>query len=537
MTHNPNQAPSIAPELSTEERALLSIDKLNEWRGRQHHTLSDLRAADFLNHSSADDFSASIDSTLDEFLEQNGLAADSANYGEIRALFREASIDNFTEDEWGNSPASRGTDPDDHMSQSDRFEERIEQRLADGGDQDTEDTPSVELDAEKVAAIDELEDQLNDLREQMAEMTAKRQDTFFSLKKNAKRDALRDEYHALVQELGRRHLALHEDASDEEKNLIAMTVLFDEQEKLRQETIAELEDKPLGKFIKWMNKGNVATRIAKGVGIGALAGVSGAFVAGAVGAGVVAGGAVMASRFARNFALKDNKTRGMASIFSEGGKSSAIDFDADVLNTGAALNFTDDANRMENIQALTGANKAFEDDTKKEQEKRRKSAMYGTAMMGAGALIGYGIHEGAEYLSGKNLTVTHWLHEKWDNFWNVEDNGHLPPPPPTGNTGIDHGGGHTPTHKPSISWADFAPSAHMVTPGEGWYQTFQELNIPQDHWADVLKDAGPKLHEQGLAYWDNAHSEWRISHTGKLPTSALKVIAAASKRDGYTLAS
>ncbi len=427
-------------------------------------------------------------------------------------------------------------------------------------DEDT-DADSAELDPEKVAAIDKLEGSLSELRDRMAAATAKGQDRLYG-KGGKKYAQLKAEYEVLVQELGKRHLALHEDFSDEDKNLVAMTVIVDEQAKLRNETIAELEGKPLGKFIKWMNKGNVATRIAKGVGLGALAGLSGAFVAGAVGAGAVAGGAVLASRFARNFALKDNRTRGMAAIYddadrgivADNGKSTAIDFDADELDSEAALNFTD-ANRMEKIQELTGLNKAFDDDTKKEQEKRRKSAAYGIAMMGTGALIGYGIHEGAEYLSEKNLSATHWLHEKWDNLWNGDqktyahdvDHDGIPDDKDNfvdkNNNGLDdrtgkplNGSVPNSTKHPGLSWAEFSPSAHMVTPGEGWYQTFQELNIPHEHWADVLKDAGPKLHEQGWAYWDGAHSEWRISHTGKLPTSALKVIAAASKSDGFTLA-
>ncbi|HEY1085103.1 MAG TPA: hypothetical protein VGE34_00070 [Candidatus Saccharimonadales bacterium] len=576
MPQNHNHQPAAPAELSPEERAIFTIAKVDEWRHRQISILAGLRAnaRDSQDTQYADDFYSTIDSTLEDFLHEQGIDQNSPNYSEVRQLFYDARIGNdqdggISNHVWENSPKARGVDQNDEKSQRAVFAERIADRVGVDSDDEEPDTDSAELDPEKVAAIDELEGPLGELRDRMAAATAKRQDRLFG-KGSKKHAQLKAEYEAMVNELGRRHLALHEDFSEEDKNLVATTVLFDEQAKLRNETIAELEGKPLGKFIKWMNKGNVATRIAKGVGLGAVAGITGSFVAGAVGAGIVAGGAVAATRFARNFAIKDNKTRGMAAIYddsdrgivADNGKSTAIDFDANTLNTGAALNFTDDSNRMEEIAKLTGANEAFEEDTKKEQDKRRKSALFGAAMIGVGALAGYGVHRAAEWMSSKDLTLSGYVHDKWDKFWNGDqdtyandvDHDGVPDDKDSfvdkNNDGLDDrtgkaiddgGTGEPDTNSDGGNEAAFDPSevahdARWVERGEGWYQTFQELGIPQERWDETLQLAGPELHEQGWSYFDESANEWRISQPGRLSDEALSTIAGSAKQAGYDLA-
>lgn len=79
--------------------------------------------------------------------------------------------------------------------------------------------------------------------------------------------------------------------------------------------------------------------------------------------------------------------------------------------------------------------------------------------------------------------------------------------------------------------------AYTVRSGEGWNQTFKEMGIPKSQWDGVLQDAGPKLQEQGWAYFDKGHGEWRISQPGKLPENVMTTLKDASAKNGYRLAS
>lgn len=99
---------------------------------------------------------------------------------------------------------------------------------------------------------------------------------------------------------------------------------------------------------------------------------------------------------------------------------------------------------------------------------------------------------------------------------------------------VAEGAKDTATH---LSWDQFSEHARHITSGEGWYGTFQDMKIPKEHWATILNEAGPKLQHLGEAYYDNNAGEWRISHTGELSGKSLQVLAAASEKAGYSLAS
>lgn len=103
-----------------------------------------------------------------------------------------------------------------------------------------------------------------------------------------------------------------------------------------------------------------------------------------------------------------------------------------------------------------------------------------------------------------------------------------------GHSGTGHGHGHGGPEGHHFDPSEIRGDARMVTPGEGWYQTFGELHISQDKWADVLKTAGPKLQEQGWAY-RMPDGQWGISHQGRLTDSALKTIARAAARNGASV--
>jgi len=77
----------------------------------------------------------------------------------------------------------------------------------------------------------------------------------------------------------------------------------------------------------------------------------------------------------------------------------------------------------------------------------------------------------------------------------------------------------TPTPTPDV----FSDAARTVGDGEGWYQTFNEMNIPQSEWSSLLDKVGPDLAENGWAY-KMPNGEWGISQPGKLPQDMLELI-------------
>lgn len=78
---------------------------------------------------------------------------------------------------------------------------------------------------------------------------------------------------------------------------------------------------------------------------------------------------------------------------------------------------------------------------------------------------------------------------------------------------------------------EFSPAAYNVHAGEGWYETFQDMNIPHDEWASLAQKVGPQLHEHGWAYViENGpyKGQWGISQPGQLPKEMLELIQNAA---------
>ncbi len=160
--------------------------------------------------------------------------------------------------------------------------------------------------------------------------------------------------------------------------------------------------------------------------------------------------------------------------------------------------------------------------------KRKKGKLALGLLAVAAAGVGVAVYAANRHNGGgSGGNGGNWLNDIMNNIGDAADKAKdAATDKPTG------GGGHN----GSVEWADFLPKARNVHRGEGWYNTFKEMGIPKEHWADVLNDAGPKLGKIGEAYYDNNAGEWRISRPGQLSESALRVIAAASKRDGVDLA-
>lgn len=70
----------------------------------------------------------------------------------------------------------------------------------------------------------------------------------------------------------------------------------------------------------------------------------------------------------------------------------------------------------------------------------------------------------------------------------------------------------------------FSPEASNVEPGEGWYQTFNEMGITDStEQANLLKKVGPELQARGLAF-PMENGLWGISNQNQLSNDVLELI-------------
>ncbi len=79
-------------------------------------------------------------------------------------------------------------------------------------------------------------------------------------------------------------------------------------------------------------------------------------------------------------------------------------------------------------------------------------------------------------------------------------------------------------------------SARTVSPGQGWYDVFQSLEIPQMHnnsfaWQELLNELGPDLELTGRAYV-MPNGEWGISGAEDLPDEVIEKIIEKAKQKG-----
>jgi hypothetical protein len=425
-----------------------------------------------------------------------------------------------------------------------------------GDDADTVNTADAQGDAQAdvITDITERRELLDDKRTALAKLAAKRQGRLAGKGGEAYVTA-KDEYTALMREIAKHDLREQlddENLTPDQKKIVVVDYLLREQKTLREQTVTELRGTRMGKFVGWMAKGNVAVRALKGVavglgagivgaGIGALAGVAGVAT---VGAGLAAG-ATAVGRAVRGYAAHDaRKGRGMNTTITD------TTVEGNLRDRDAAIATLEDDHTQHVDAGIAHVDTLFERDTKHEQSKRRESAAAGMAGVVLGTTIAFGLQSAAD---------TGLFHGSWNHLTNggdthatnggqtpggTHDTGTNPPantnppkgpdltPPPAGNPGEGAGTGAGVGAHELLDPRD----AFTITPGEGLYETFQEMGIPQPMWHDVMNDVGPQLQQLGDTYWDPAHAEWRISHTGQFSDKAIKLMAAAATKHGYSLA-
>ena len=258
------------------------------------------------------------------------------------------------------------------------------------------------------AEFDDLNRRLDAARDTWAQMSSKHLGRAFS-RSSAEYEQAKQDYENLVRERGRWALDNNVLASEDErltpgeKNARVIGYLFEEQAVLREQTVAELEKTKVSRFVQWMNKGNIAQRAAKGIGLGLAAGAAGALVAGAAGAGLLAAGAVGASRFVKGYAARD-RHRG-SNIRQELGER-----DEEALRQGLM-----DGQVLDVTQSHGRTNNLLERDVHAEQKERKRALGWGAVSVALGAGLSYGISEAA----GNTDRVRTWVGDKFDSlkFW------------------------------------------------------------------------------------------------------------------------
>lgn len=474
---------------------------------------------------------ADFDDIVKQHLKDNGIEEDDPKYAEYAALLRDSSIDKIDEDEWKPEVLPAGTAGP--VRQSGRS-------LVYGQVRSTYGTatpvpvpapvpavpaptaPTVPLGVPKTTAeikgvVDALPEiiaartKVNVLREELAELSAKRQRRLFSRSETLYEfDDKVDQYEEAVNELAKAELKAEKDAGKErdetEERFAAALKLVDNYRQLQELSVDKLKKTKVSGFIRFMTSGGRGMRILKGVGLGVSVGVLGAAVTavtgGAAAAGLVTAG-VAATRFARSYARFDNEE-------NRGVKIADASLDTEVVDkSGATGKDSDETIDLVNKYLL----EQLEEDMLTEQDKRRKATRNAMGMVVVGSLAGEALH------FGHDLYASHHAH-------GASGDAHDNPPKgdPKGDGSKPGAGAESPT---THEYADNA-GAHTMSNGEGLYQTFHEMGIPQKDWPALLEQAGPKLHDMQdpLAY-RMPNGEWglRMTADGTFPQQGLDIIS------------
>ena len=357
---------------------------------------------------------------------------------------------------------------------------------------------------------DQLYTELAELRDTLSSLSAKRQGRIAG-KGGEAYATTRTAYMERVIALGKlENETIINDAtfSEQEKHVKVIEYIFAEQAKLREQTIEKLNGTKVGRFVEWMNRGKIATRVAKGLlvgvgvglaaaGIGALAGIAGAAT---IGAGVGAVG-LGAWRFARSFARADSRSgRGMAAVPDMA--NHAFDSLSIIATPHSSTN---------NEYVVTAARRfgdVFESDTKNEQHKRRQSVVWGLGGLAAGIALAGGVHLLLDLNPPDVITKPQVPGVGGENSITIV--------PGNGDIGVID------VHEaPIISEFD---SHYSIQPGEGGIHLFQRLGLTGNDWYNVQNDLLTKFPHDFYDPDGNGPIAVRIAHPGQLSASAQEYI-------------
>jgi len=463
-----------------------------------------------------------------------------------------------------------------------RLAERLELPAVSEASPVIDETPYDERDLREYEAVarEATAEDLERTRKNLAETTAKRQGRLWGGKKGDN-EINRAEYDQSIRTLGiltlESELASIDDPT--QRNARVIEFLFDEQKKLRDLTTEKLKDSKLGRYVEWMNSGGKLNAIGKAGLIGAAAAGAGAIgmiaaPAVGVGAGIAGGFAVAANRaakFGRAYARSD-RDRGMATADEAYGENAEdLTYDS-----------TQNESAGDHVRLIADAfDTKFEEDTKREQKKRRRAVALGAVATAVGTGVGIGIASAISHADEIKDFAADTFHS-WTGGLNVDLPNTEVPTPTVETLDINVPGAEAPNNDglsfdldrdddgtlnrfdtspddvedPSLdrdgdgirNWNDANPndstittklsdvseSARFIVPEEGGFQTLKELGIPEYKREEIWADAGAKFQTRGQTYLMN-DGKFGWSREGRLSNDDLRVLVDAAARHGVKL--
>jgi len=519
----------------------LSPDALQELRNAQHKLVLDahqgispfnVAALDQATLNAYDQF----DDLADKYLADFDIADNDPNIPKYKKYLSNFGIDAIDDQKWlvGELEPDGTKKPDgsDNMNwvsgkkkATEKYDDFIDQIYEDNDARP--DLPPPQKTPEEIKdivdndpTIKAARTNVSNLRAQLAKLSAKRQGKLWTGGKfKAEYDEVQSNYQEALNALVKLELIKEKEAGlerdEDAERLDAAFKLVQDFKSLQEQSVDILKNSPVGKFVTWMTKGGTFKRILKGATLGVLVGAAGAALSAftlGIGGGAIAAGvataATLSGRFARGYATFDNKDgRGMDVINADDANGT---FNVETLKNSGA-----EGKKGEETVDLVGEHlmNKFEADTKAEQRKRRKSVAIAMGVVVAGSLLAEGANLGID-------AFTHHIGGAHSLLFGSQDahatsGAGAPTPEVTPPAPVEH---------------IYSPEATTITPGEGWYQTFQDMGIPKQEWSQLLNNTGDQLHGiqvdgHPLAYQMN-NGQWgiRMPSTGQMPQSALDII-------------
>lgn len=385
-----------------------------------------------------------------------------------------------------------------------------------------------------------MHEELNDYRETLAMLSAKRQGRVAGSGGEAYQEALQ-KYNTHMIALAELENApvleatLNQDPEldKEAKEQHVVKYLIEEQAKLRGATVEKLKNTKVGKVVEWMTRGNRAVRILKGIGVGVGAGAlaagiglaAGAAGVAAIGAGV-AGLATAAVRFGRGYAMADARGgRGMKIEVEEANVTDSLQ------ESPATEENAGEPDYVKRIATLLGHD--FETDTQKEQAKRRKSLAWGLGTLAVGGAIGTAITLGidalatggspgnflfgghtAEATSGTPSVEDHSLSQEW-----YQEHQQILAEQQAA------AAAEAAAREAAEQQAEQALNAQFyIQPGEGGIHFFSRLGLSRDQWYQVQDELFNRFPKE---FYQSPGQAVRISAAGPLSDGAREYIKGA----------
>ena len=485
-----------------------------------------------------------VEHSVDTYLDTGGYSRDDEDYGKVKGALMGVSVMGVPDEDWA-AKFKEGSTTEFDQSGRDKTRALYEEISGESYYK-----PESAFSEEDQETLEVWRTELADYRDKMARVAAERQGKLGGGDTTVYR-AIYEAYNRHVVGLGQleNEALLNDESIDDETKKVQITeYLFNEQAKLRELTTEKLEGTKVGKFVKWMNKGNVAVRIAKGIGIGlaggavaagigAIAGVAGAA---AVGAGV-AGLATAGVRFARGFAMADAKGgRGMdktpdgvavlETMRKEDAEPAAVE--------QAAANPDSKEDYVQRIADYFG--RQYEADTKKEQSKRRKSVAWGLGAMAlggaAGAIATHLIIDGATNGFGIRNDPFFGGHEAGaTSGGNVEDLGgqdrtearlefqearEAAAEQAAAEAAAEQAAAEEAARQAEIL-ANTPDGNFYIQPGEGGIHFFDRIGLNEAQWYQVQGDL---LNQFPQDFYQSPGQAVRLQHSGQLSIEAQKYI-------------